>query len=534
MNTEPPTDDDPNGPRGAAGPEGAPSAAETPEVPAADGAGAREPDGTPPSGARDEQDGTAPDASSARRRRGAVAAVVGAVLLVAGGGAYVAATASGGDGDAGPGGGGSAPPALALDGYGTGGRPGIAVGEPNPYGAVYRASGELPDGPDSAAVYRAEGRVSKDDVARLAKALRLTGTPRLVGDRWQVGVAKGEAEPLLRVDREAPGTWTFSAVQPGGDDCPRGRPCKPGGSGSTTGTTDPVGEAAAKKAAAPVLKAVGQDDAKLDASQVLGGARVVNAEPRVGGLPTSGWTTGLQIGSGGEVVGGSGKLVAPREGAEYPVIGAEKALELMNGATTSYGRKGIGGCASPVPLKDRDETPCAASPTGGARGTVRVEDAEFGLAARTSAGRPVLVPSWLFEVRPAGEETTSTVARAAVDPRYLTAPGTPGQPSPTGSSSAHDAHVTGYRADGTELTVVYEGGVCTTYGATAREDAKKVTVTVTGTTAHPERPCIAVARVYRATLHLDAPLGDRTVVGPDGRPVPKATTPLPSASPTAR
>jgi hypothetical protein len=76
--------------------------------------------------------------------------------------------------------------------------------------------------------------------------------------------------------------------------------------------------------------------------------------------------------------------------------------------------------------------------------------------------------------------------------------------------------------------------VCTTYEATAREDAKKVTVTVTGTTAHPERPCIAVARVYRATLHLDAPLGDRTVVGPDGRPVPKATTPLPSASPTAR
>ncbi|WP_349411181.1 hypothetical protein [Streptomyces sp. MH191] len=594
MTTEPPTDDDPNGPRdttgtpaspgaadsgsapGAAGPPGSADAAEGsaaeggPSGPsggrapdaaagrrptdASEGRGAHDASGDPgpadrsgaaadgspgggrAGGPRAGTDGPGdPDAHRPRRARGVVGGVVAAVVLVAGGGAYLAATASGGDGGASPGdGGGSAPPALALDGYGAAGRAGIAVGEPNPYGAVYRASGELPEGPDTAPVYWAKGRVSEEDVARLAKALDLTGSPRPVAGHWQVGNGKGGAEPLLRVDREAPGTWTFSALKPGGDDCARGRPCKPGGAGSfDPAATDPVGEAAARKAAAPVLEALGQDDAKLDAHQVLGGARVVNAEPRVGGLPTSGWTTGLQIGAGGEVLGGSGRLTAPVEGAEYPVIGAGKALDLMNGAPASSGRKGIGGCASPVPLKDRDEKPCSAPGTAGARPTVRVERAEFGLAARTSAGRPVLVPSWLFQVRPAGEKETSTVAHPAIDPAHLTGPEAPGSPTPSASSSpAREARVTGHRARGTDLTVVYEGGVCTDYAASAREDAKKVTVTVRGTTAHPERPCLAVARVYRATVHLDAPLGDRAVVDSRGEAVPRATAPLPATSPS--
>lgn len=531
MDTEPPTDDDRNGPRGTRGTESAPGAADTPRTTRTPRtAGADTPQAADTAAGQDT-----PGAHGPRRTRVVVGGVVAAVVLVAGGGAYLAATASGGGGGASPGdGGGSAPSALALDGYGAAGRPGIAVGEPNPYGAVHRASGDLPDGPDAASVYWAKGRVAEGDVARLAKALDLTGAPRPVDGHWQVGGAEGGTAPLLRVDREAPGAWTFSALEPGGDNCLRGRPCRPGGAGADPATTDPVGEAAARRAAAPVLKAVGQDDAKVDARQVLGGVRVVNAEPRVGGLPTSGWTTGLQIGAGGRVVGGSGRLAAPVEGAEYPVIGAGKALELMNGASTSYGRKGIGGCASPVPPKDRDEKPCSAPATAGARPTVRVEHAVFGLAARSSAGRPVLVPSWLFQVRPPGGKETSTVARPAIDPRYLTGPEAPGSPTPTASSSTRDAHVTGHRADGTDLTVVYEGGVCTAYEATAREDAKKVTVTVSGTTAHPERPCVAVARIYSATVHLDAPLGDRTVVDSRGRPVPRATAPLPSASPAPR
>ena len=71
-----------------------------------------------------------------------------------------------------------------------------------------------------------------------------------------------------------------------------------------------VGEAAAKKAAAPVLKAVGQDDAKLDASQIMGDRRVVNADPEVGGLPTYGWTTGVVVGATGGVGSLAVQLVA--------------------------------------------------------------------------------------------------------------------------------------------------------------------------------------------------------------------------------
>ncbi len=72
-------------------------------------------------------------------------------------------------------------------------------------------------------------------------------------------------------------------------------------------------ETAAKKAAVPVLKALGQDDAKLDASELMGAVRVVNADPKVGGLPTYGWTTGVQVGPDGQVVGGNGQLKTPVE-----------------------------------------------------------------------------------------------------------------------------------------------------------------------------------------------------------------------------
>ncbi len=117
------------------------------------------------------------------------------------------------------------------------------------------------------------------------------------------------------------------------------------------------------------------------------------------------------------MIGGSGNLGTPAEGASYPVIGAQKTLDLMNGATPSYGRKGIGGCASPVPLKDRDEAPCRASTVPPGRTSAAVTGAVFGLAVHSVDAKPVLVPSWLFQVRPAGAGDTFTVAHPAVDPR---------------------------------------------------------------------------------------------------------------------
>ncbi|WP_265566534.1 hypothetical protein [Streptomyces hygroscopicus] len=467
------------------------------------------------------------EAATRRRSPAVVASVAAAVLLVGGGGAYLAATASGGSGGSSAPGDGGAPPPLALDGYSGGGTSGIAVGEPNPYGTTYQMRGPLPGGPASAPVYWAKGEVTRDEVARLAGALNITGSPKRVGQAWTVGDAKAGSGPFLQVNAEAPGTWTFSRYAPGSEGLCKGtRPCTSAG---------PVGEAAARTAAAPVLKALGQDDAKLDAHQLMGSVRVVNAEPEVDGLPTHGWSTGIQVGSNGQVTGGSGNLKAPVKGATYPVLGAKRTLELMNTAPTSYGRKGIGGCTSPVPLKDRDEKPCQASTAAPQRASATVEGAVFGLALHSVGGKAVLVPSWLFQVRPAGGGDGFTVTHTAVDPRYLTAPQPPGQPSgptaprasapgekPSSAPAKRDVKVMGYTADGDNLTVTYEGGVCADYAASVRESSDKVTVTVTET-PWPGKVCIMIAKVYHTTFHLMAPLGDRQVVGPDGQAIPKLT-----------
>lgn len=454
-----------------------------------------------------------------RRTPALVVSVAAAVLLVGGGGAYLAAGAGGESGGGGttPGANGDAtPPPLALDGYSESGPNGIAPGEPNPYGATYRADGTLPEGPDAAPVFHARGQVTEQQVVALAEALGVEGEPVAEGGSWRIGGQDGSG-PTLRVEQQAPGTWSFSRNIPGGDNC-KGATCKAptGGVGVTA-----VSEAAAKKAAAPVLKAVGQDDAKLDASQVLDGSRVVNADPVVGGLPTYGWTTGVVVGAGGEVVGGSGRLAQPVKGDEYPVMDAREALDAMNGAPGAGDRVEIGGCATPVPLdgEQQREEPCApAAKEQPAGDTVSVDEAVFGLAAHSVGGEPALVPSWLFEVRPAGSDNPITVTHPAVEPRFLAAPSGPGDERTSGPAT-REVEVQGYRAEGDELTVTFEGGVCADYQATASESGGEVTVRVTET-PWPDKVCIMIAKQYEQTLRLDAPLGDRQVVTADGEPVP--------------
>ncbi|MFE5188067.1 hypothetical protein [Streptomyces sp. NPDC056628] len=481
-------------------------------------------------GTRSEPDGDGGVGSGRRRSPAVIASVAAAVLLVGGGGAYLAANASGGsDGSAATGApGGSTPPPLHLDGATEGGASnGIAPGEPNPYGVRYRAGGELPDGPGSAPVYRATGQVGADDVARLAEALGVDGAPVSRGQAWHIGVKDGTG-PTLQVDKQGPGAWTFQRFSAGTDDCRGVAGCTKTPSARAG---DPPAEDAAKKAAAPVLKAVGQDEAKLDAGQVMGAQRVVHAEPVVDGLPTYGWTTGVTVDAQGEVVGGSGLLAAPVKSDTYPVLSAEKTLGLMNKAPGGGdGRVGIGGCADPVPLKDRPQEPCGAAADSSAKDTVTVEKAVFGLAAHAVDGRQALVPSWLFQVRAQDARDGFTVTYPAVDPEYLATPSEEptGGPSPRPSGPKDDPSaspvtrnvtVEGYKADGKELTVAFTGGVCADYDVTASEGGDTVTVRVTETT-RPEKVCILIAKVFHRTVRLDEPLGDRRVVGTDGQGVP--------------
>ncbi|MEU0245081.1 hypothetical protein ABZ192_12245 [Streptomyces sp. NPDC006235] len=479
------------------------------------------PDGDVP---RDEEHPVRPGGGRSRTPA-IIASVAAAVLLIGGGGAWLAANASGGSG----GGGGSTPgapagdgtpPPLALDGYSesTSGGNGIAPGEPNPYGATYRVDGPLPDGPGEAPVYRARGQVTKEDVARLAEALGVEGTPVAQGEAWKVGAGQDGSGPSLQVNRRAPGAWTFNRYAPGTDACKGTDACTAPRSGGS-----PVSEAEAEKAAAPVLKALGQDDAKLDMSQVMGAQRVVNAAPEVGGLPTHGWTTAVTVGSDGEVVGGSGQLKTPVKGDTYPVVGAGEALKLMEKRPTGDHRMGIGGCASPVPLKDRLEQPCGSSASGAPeQDAVTVRNAVFGLASHFVDGRQALVPSWLFEVTAPGAKDPFTVTYPAVDPKYL-ASSTPSGPSdkPTSAPEPRDVKVDGYRAEGSELTVTFTGGVCSDYDVKASESGDEVKVTVTST-PWPGKVCIMIAKQFQKTVQLEEPLGDRAVVGSDGKGVPLA------------
>ncbi|WP_405799883.1 hypothetical protein [Streptomyces sp. NBC_01506] len=479
------------------------------------------------------------DGERAGRRRFpfAVVSVAAAVLLAGGGGAYFATASSDGGGDGGGDGKAAArgasdldPPPLTLgaeaDGA-AGADPGLGVapGEPSPYGVEYRASGPLPEGPDSAAVHRPEGTVAKADVARLAEALGVSGPPELSGTAWKVGGEKDGSGPLLSVDRQAPGSWTFARFgpAPGGDNCLKGKECPSGDGGESNPVVPrdgagPVSEQAAKKAAAPVLKALGQQDAALDAGQLMGAVRVVNAAPVIGGLPTYGWSTGIQIGADGQVVGGSGKLKAPAKGAEYPVVGAAEALKLLNEATGDPGTGGIGGCASAVPYEDGREpaTPCEEGKTEPAR--VDVGKAVFGLASRQVEGRAALVPSWWFEVAGAGDGPASFAVRTAVLPEYLTRGAGSGD-SDGGDDGAGDpqtgdkqgAPVEAYSADGSTLSVRFTGGVCGEYSVRAQESGTAVTVEVVDS-APPGGVCIAMAKAFTEKVTLDRPLGDRKVV----------------------
>ncbi|MEW2271226.1 hypothetical protein [Streptomyces griseofuscus] len=439
---------------------------------------------------------------SRRRSRAVVLSALAAVLLIGGGGAYVAASDGPGGRTAPTAADSTTPPPLALD------------DGSDPYGAHYVAQGALPRGPGSASVYGAGAEVRVDQVLRLAKALGVSGTPVAEGHGWRIGGKDGSG-PTLQVNRDAPGSWTFSRYAPGTDDCKKGPLCATGPVGPTGA---PVSAAVAGKAAAPVLRAAGLAGARTDAGQVMGKQRVVTADPVVGELPTTGWATGLTISGQGEVVGGHGLLSTPAKGATYPVLDAEKTLALMNAAPKGDHRMGPGGCADPGRFATRLDGPCGqASPAPA--GTVTVDRAVFGLAAHSVGGRQTLVPSWLFETRDSG-----TVSYPAIDPRYLTssAPSAPSAPpaSPT-AGPGNSVKVTGYTADDRKLTVSFYGGLCADYAVAARESATRVTVTVT---EHRQegKICPMIAKEFTRTVRLKAPVDGRAVVGADATRIPQA------------
>lgn len=484
------------------------------------------------------------------RRRGLTAASVAlAVLLAGGGGAYWAAggTGDGASPEAARDGSARRPAPLVLDGYGAPAAApaerGIAPGEPAPDGGpLYKAAGPLPEGPETAPAYRSVADVDRRAVAALAEALEVPGTVREEDGAWTAGGGDRGQGRSLRVD-SATGAWTFTAAVP----------LRAGG----------VSEEEARRAAEPVVEALGLEGAAMDAGTERDGLRIVRVDPRQDGLPVHGRTTEVGVGHGGALAGGSGRLAGLERTdgkAEYPVVDAARALAALNGRSGRTGpqvlcaepAEGKPGPGRPEPARPGADGPDAVPPAdgdpgvpggagspepcgpGGGRGTLEVTGAEFGLSAYRSQGRDLLVPSWLFEVAgPDGRQRT--VAHPAVEPEYL-APSSPGDgdgddastssPAEPGGPSAGRpvrtaTHVDEYGEGDRTLTVHFWGGVCDDHTATAEESGESVTVRITGKPRDPDGVCVMIAEEMTAEVELDRPVGDRRLLDEEGEPLPE-------------
>ena len=393
----------------------------------------------------------------ARRSRLTVAAVATAVLLAGGGGAYWA-TASGGDG-----GDSKASQPLRFDGPdAAAAAPGSS--DPSAGGGTYQLTGTLPKGPKTAPVYRTAGGPDQAAVTRLARLLGLTAPVESVQGSWQVGGSADGGGPTLLVGKDAPGTWSYTrygaptassgavssgtvssgSSSSGSSSTSRTDPSNTASSDTTTTqAAGPVSVRKAQAVAAPVLAGLGLSGARIDAAQTVGALRTVTADPVVGGLPTHGWTTSLQIGADGALTMGYGRLSTLTAGDTYPVVDATVALKELNaqpvmhpdlcavplpqpqvqtnqgaasGAGDDKGGKPGSGATTAAPPNLRDTRPCAPVTPH----KVQVRGAIFGLSMEFVSGTQTLVPAWLFDTAQAGWRYGPGGRETAVDPSYIT------------------------------------------------------------------------------------------------------------------
>src|SRR4051812_8506262 len=161
----------------------------------------------------------------------------------------------------------------------------------------------------------------------------------------------------------------------------------------------------ARAVAGPILRALGVADARVTVA-VGTPATTVQASYDVGDATTVGLTTTLSFTSGGRLATGDGWLTDVTRGDSYPVITAQRAFELLQ----QQPRPMLEMC-----MRRPDGKPgCAEIPP-----TV-ITGATLGLAMAPDAGRPTLVPGWLFPVR--GQDELR--AQIAVAPASLAPPAT--------------------------------------------------------------------------------------------------------------
>jgi hypothetical protein len=426
-------------------------------------------------------------------------------------------------------------------------------------GSSFQLVGSLPSGPDSArAQSLPTGAASVPDVRRLAGALGVTAEPRRVEHAWQAGVLRvedaagqpwslsGSCGPDLPVSSDgatvscasdtgvtgsgsgtsdsssgsgsapaattvgpadAPGAAPDPAVSP----CPDNARCaKPGWAPfPPPPSPGPVDVAAARHAASLVLADLGLSDADVSV-EPAGEQAFVMADPRVAGLPTSGYATSLQIDGDGHVVGGSGYLGRPSAGASYPLVSAKVAFDAL-------------------PEPPRPMFACPSNADCPVFAPAVITGAELGLQLTALADdEAALLPAWLFTVK----DWPMPLAQPAIEPEFLIrptvspvpvqtapdqpAPPAPGKPAPNQPARSPFGFDSAFPTDDPKGLIVQYGdsGSCphTNVAPLVKESADSVVVTLEGDTQPPDRACTADYRQMLVPLTLQAPLGDRKVI----------------------
>ncbi|MDQ1713396.1 MAG: hypothetical protein QOE45_2846 [Frankiaceae bacterium] len=207
------------------------------------------------------------------------------------------------------------------------------------------------------------GPASDADVSALARALGIDGTLRNdaegrhagTGDRvltvsksgghpWYLGGGRDvavAAPPPGTADPDTPVTDTPATSGPGSSGsgsgssgaapCPSPAPDAKDACGEPHPYTPPKpppmpSAEDARNAAAPVLAALGLGSAPVTVQDGWG-TRTVVAAPVVGGLPTSGYETRLDVDVHGDITSGNGFLGTPEAAATYPLLDPRASVE---------------------------------------------------------------------------------------------------------------------------------------------------------------------------------------------------------------
>ncbi|WP_461036204.1 hypothetical protein [Streptomyces mayteni] len=386
------------------------------------------------------------------------------------------------------------------------------------YAALVPA-GELPDAPERASIHRyQDGAVTEEAAAGLAEALGVDGEVReSSGDTWTAAGPDAELPPLT-VLRQAPGFWTYGGAMSAADP-------------TATESAEPIGADEALRAAEPLLSALGldADTARLNADQVAGSTRTVEAVPLVDDLPTVGLETELQYAADGSLLMASGALALPEPAEDRSTIGAQQALDAYNAnpdrAMVAPAEPQCVGPAEPMPPADGEPLECGPT-TEDDKPENAEASAELGLVLHQSDGAPVLVPSWLFTTDD-GLTTSWPAVEYHVEPTAESGEGSPGesgdsgvQPADPGPIEETGMTVDSYAPDAESLTITFWAGVCDEYTLVAEESDDTVRVTVEPVSPDPGRDCIALAEQQTGELTLTTPIADRTLLDQSGQEIP--------------